>query len=58
MKLLAISDIGDLNWNYGHIKADILISCGDVSDEVILARILYEKCDFVNLLKRKQSDMY
>ena len=36
MTILAIADIDDLHWPYGNIHADILLSCGDVFDEVIL----------------------
>ncbi len=36
MRILAIADIDDFHWNYGHSQADVLLSCGDVSDQVIL----------------------
>ena len=51
MKLLAISDIDDLGWNYGDIRADILISCGDVSDEAILEAAEACKCDTILAVK-------
>ena len=35
MKILAIADIDDFHWNYGSGQADVLLSCGDVSDQVI-----------------------
>ena len=36
MRLLVIADIDDLHWKGGSGQADLLISCGDVSDPVIL----------------------
>ena len=36
MRILAIADIDDLRWKGGSGQADLLISCGDVSDPVIL----------------------
>lgn len=38
MKILAIADIDDFHWNYGSGQADVLLSCGDVSDQVIEER--------------------
>lgn len=39
MKLLTIADIDDLHWRYGAGKADLLLSCGDVFDRVILEAV-------------------
>lgn len=36
MKILALSDIDDFHWKYGIGQADVVLSCGDVSDQVIL----------------------
>ncbi len=36
MIILAIGDIDDLHWRYGCMQADVILSCGDVVDEVIL----------------------
>lgn len=36
MKLLLISDIDDPHWKYGSGTANVLISCGDVHDGVII----------------------
>ncbi len=36
MKFLLIADIDDFHWNHGEGKADLLLSCGDVSDQVIM----------------------
>jgi len=35
MKLLVIADIDDFRWKHGAGEADVLLSCGDVCDEVI-----------------------
>lgn len=36
MRILAIADIDDFHWKRGSGQADVLLSCGDVSDQVIL----------------------
>lgn len=36
MKILAIADIDDLHWKHGSGQADVLLSCGDVFEQVIL----------------------
>lgn len=36
MKLLVLADIDDLHWHHGTGQADLIISCGDVYDQVIL----------------------
>jgi len=36
VKLLVIADINDVRWRGGTGEADILISCGDVTDAIIL----------------------
>ncbi len=36
MRILAIADIDDLYWEQSPEKADILLSCGDIFDQVIL----------------------
>jgi len=35
MRILAISDIDDYHWKCGRGQADLVLSCGDVSDQVI-----------------------
>jgi Icc-related predicted phosphoesterase len=35
MRILAISDIDDYHWKYGGGQADLVVSCGDVSEQVI-----------------------
>jgi hypothetical protein len=36
MNLLILADIDDLHWKSGAGQADLVISCGDVADQVIL----------------------
>lgn len=36
MKILVIADIDEFHWEQGPGQADILVSCGDVVDQVIL----------------------
>ena len=36
MKLFIIADIEDLSWQHGTGNADVLLSCGDTNDQVIL----------------------
>ena len=36
MKILILADMDDFHWSQGAGKADVLLSCGDVSDQVIL----------------------
>ena len=36
MVILAIADIDESHWEHGSGQADVLLSCGDVSDQVIL----------------------
>ncbi|MCG8400360.1 MAG: metallophosphoesterase family protein [Firmicutes bacterium] len=36
MKLLVIADIHEPLWRHGEGRADVLVCCGDVSDQVIL----------------------
>lgn len=44
MKLLIIADIDDLHWKHGEGRADILLSCGDVADPVILGAARAYQC--------------
>jgi hypothetical protein len=36
MRLLILADIDDLHWHCGEGNADILLACGDITDQVIL----------------------
>ena len=51
MRLLVIADIEDLSWKHGAGEADILLSCGDVSDHVILEAADAFKCRAIFAVK-------
>ena len=36
MRILALADINDFNWKHGAGQADLVVSSGDVADQVIL----------------------
>jgi len=36
MKILILADVNEIRWKGGNGQADILLSCGDVADQVIL----------------------
>lgn len=47
MKLLLISDIDDLHWRHGTGQADLVISCGDVADQLILEAAKAYNCPHI-----------
>lgn len=51
MRLLVIADIDDLKWRGGSGKADVLVSCGDVCDQLILQASAAYKCPRVFAVK-------
>lgn len=51
MRLLVIADIEDLRWEHGVGEADILLSCGDVSDHVIMEAADAFKCHAIFAVK-------
>jgi len=51
MKALVISDIDDFHWKHGTGQADIVLSCGDVSDAVILEAAESFRCDKIFAVK-------
>ena len=51
MRILAIADIDDLRWRGGSGHADLLISCGDVSDPVILEAAEAYRCSRIFAVK-------
>ena len=51
MRLLVIADIEDLRWKHGVGEADILLSCGDVSDHVIMEAADAFKCHSIFAVK-------
>ena len=51
MKLLILADIDDFHWKHGGGVADVLLSCGDVSDEVILEAAQAHGCSLILAVK-------
>ena len=51
MRILALADIDELHWEYGLGKADVLLSCGDVYDQVILEASRSYNCHAVFAVK-------
>ena len=51
MRILAIADIDDFHWKHGSGQADVLLSCGDVSDQVILEAAEAHGCQSVFAVK-------
>jgi Icc-related predicted phosphoesterase len=51
MKLLVLADIYDLHWKHGEGQADVLLSCGDVSDQVILEAARAYGCALIFAVK-------
>lgn len=51
MIILAIADIDDLRWKGSSGRADLLISCGDVSDPVILEAAEAYQCPRILAVK-------
>ncbi len=47
MKILALADIDDLRWRHGTGQADLVVSCGDVADEVILEAAEAHSCEAI-----------
>lgn len=51
MRLLLISDIDDFHWKHGGGQADILLTCGDVQDKVILEAAEAYACSHILAVK-------
>lgn len=51
MKLLILADIDDLHWTHGSGKADMLLSCGDIYDQVILEAAKAYDCPLILAVK-------
>ena len=47
MKILLISDIDELHWRNGTGQADLILSCGDVADQVIIEASQAYECPHV-----------
>lgn len=51
MRILAIADIDGLHWEHGPGQADLLLSCGDVCDQVILEAADAYGCETIFAVK-------
>jgi uncharacterized protein len=51
MKILALADISDLHWKHGIGQAELIISCGDVADQVILEAARAYGCEAIFAVK-------
>ena len=51
MRILALSDIEDFRWKHGKGEADMLLSCGDVPDQVIIEAAEAYGCSAVFAVK-------
>jgi Icc-related predicted phosphoesterase len=51
MKILALADISGLHWRHGSGQADLLVSCGDVTDQVILEAAEAHSCKAIFAVK-------
>jgi len=51
MKILAIADIDDLSWQYGSGEADVVVSCGDIDNRVILQAAAKYNCNKIFAVK-------
>jgi len=51
MRILIISDMNDFHWEHGTGRADVLVSCGDVSDQVILEAAGSYECETILAVK-------
>ena len=51
MKILILADINEIHWKGGHGQADLLLSCGDVIDQVILEAAASFNCSRIFAVK-------
>lgn len=51
MRLLVLADMDDLHWRHGAGRADVLLSCGDVCEQVILEAARSCACSLVMAVK-------
>jgi len=51
MKILVLADIDDFHWQHGAGKADVLLSCGDVPDQVIIEAAKAYGCSTIFAVK-------
>ena len=51
MRILILADIDDLHWRHGDGQADMVLSCGDVADRVILEAARAHGCPIIFAVK-------
>jgi len=51
MTLLILADIDDIRWKHGEGQADVVLSCGDVADQVILEAAYAYACSHIFAVK-------
>lgn len=51
MKILVISDIDDFHWERGTGRADLVVSCGDISDRVVMEAAESYGCETILAVK-------
>lgn len=51
MKILVLADIDEFHWRHGSGQADLVISCGDVSDSLILEAAKAHNCTNIFAVK-------
>lgn len=51
MRLLILADINDLHWRHGDGHADMVLSCGDVADRVIVEAARAHGCPVIFAVK-------
>ena len=56
MKILVLADIDDLKWKGGNGRADLLLSLGDIADNVILQAADAWQCPAVLAVKGNHDD--
>lgn len=51
MRILVLADIDDFHWKHGSGQVDIVLSCGDIADEVILEAAEVYNCQNIFAVK-------
>ena len=51
MKLLVLADIDDFHWKHGAGAADVVLSCGDIADQVVLEAAKEHECATIYAVK-------
>ncbi len=55
MQILILADIDDFHWKHGGGRADVVLSCGDVADPVILEAAAACGCSVIFAVKRNHD---